>query len=166
MGRQFPGTAPSPAQPELEVLLSPILHSEVATGGLDLVAAGLAVLILAIVVQLRASVNPGLVGLGHLNIMSFNVNLADLIKQWAGLELIGRYLEAERLRRIDGIRSQVSREPGTGNILAWGGCNFHQRLLCSLQRVFRPCIERHHTRHSSRRDAWHMRTGVEVVNPA
>jgi hypothetical protein len=76
------------------------------------------VLLLAIVVQPQASVNPRLIGLGHLNIMSINVNLADLTKEWTLLELIGRYLEAERLRRIDGIKSQVPREPGTSNILA------------------------------------------------
>jgi hypothetical protein len=91
---------------------------------LDLLVAGLVVLLLVIVVQLRASINPGLVGLGLLNIMSINVNLAGLIEQWTVLGLIGRYLEAERLRRIDGTRSQVPREPGTGNILACEGCNF------------------------------------------
>ena len=76
---------------------------------LSVLVAGLVVLLLAIVVQLRASVNPGLVGLGLLNIMSFNVNLADLIKHWTVLDLTGRYLKSERLRRIDGIRSQRTR---------------------------------------------------------
>lgn len=72
---------------------------------LDLLVAGLVVLLPAIVIQLRASVNPGLVSLGLLNIMSFNVNLADLIKQWTVLDLIGGYPEAEGVRRIDGIRT-------------------------------------------------------------
>ena len=48
---------------------------------LDLLVAGLVALLLTIVVQLRASVNPGLVGFGLPNILSINVNLADLIKQ-------------------------------------------------------------------------------------
>jgi ATP-binding cassette subfamily C (CFTR/MRP) protein 1 len=53
---------------------------------LDLLVAGLAVLLVVIVVQLRASINPGLVGLGLLNIMTFNINLAELIKAWTMLE--------------------------------------------------------------------------------
>ena len=53
---------------------------------LDLLVAGLAVVLVIIVVQLRASISPGLVGLGLLNIMSFNWNLAELIKGWTMLE--------------------------------------------------------------------------------
>ena len=51
-----------------------------------LLVAGLAVLLVAIVVQLRATINPGLVGLGLLNVMSFNIQLAQLIKAWTTLE--------------------------------------------------------------------------------
>ena len=81
---------------------------------LDLLVTRLVVSLPAIVIQLRASVNPGLLSLGLLNIMSFNVNLADLIKQWTVLDPIGGYLEVEGVRRIDEIRTQVPREPGTG----------------------------------------------------
>ena len=53
---------------------------------LDLLVAGLAVLLVAIVVQVRATINPGLVGLGLLNVMSFNIQLAQLVKAWTTLE--------------------------------------------------------------------------------
>ena len=53
---------------------------------LDLLVAALAALLVVIVVQLRASINPGLVGLGLLNIISFSGDLAQLVKNWTQLE--------------------------------------------------------------------------------
>ena len=53
---------------------------------LDLMVAALAALLVTIVVQTRASINPGLVGLGLLNIISFSSNLAQVVKEWTLLE--------------------------------------------------------------------------------
>ena len=53
---------------------------------LDLMVAGLAALLVTIVVQTRASINPGLVGLGLLNIMTFSNELAEVVKEWTLLE--------------------------------------------------------------------------------
>jgi ATP-binding cassette, subfamily C (CFTR/MRP), member 1 len=54
---------------------------------LDLMVAALATVLMIIVVQLRHDISPGLVGLGMLNVMTFNTNLAGLIKNWTQLEI-------------------------------------------------------------------------------
>jgi ABC-type multidrug transport system fused ATPase/permease subunit len=49
---------------------------------LDLVVASLATVLMAIIISLRHKIDPGLVGLGLLNVMSFNSSLSDLVKMW------------------------------------------------------------------------------------
>jgi ATP-binding cassette, subfamily C (CFTR/MRP), member 1 len=49
---------------------------------LDLLVAALATILMAIIVSLRHRIDPGLVGLGLLNVMSFNTSLSDMIKMW------------------------------------------------------------------------------------
>lgn len=53
---------------------------------LDLIVASLAVVMVILIVTLRTKLDAGFVGLGLLNIMSFNETLADTIKQWTRLE--------------------------------------------------------------------------------
>lgn len=53
---------------------------------LDLIVAALAVIMVMLIVTLRTKLDPGLVGLGLLNIMSFNESLAETIKHWTRLE--------------------------------------------------------------------------------
>ncbi|KAL9105480.1 MAG: hypothetical protein Q9227_009360 [Pyrenula ochraceoflavens] len=53
---------------------------------LDLIVAALAVIMVILIVTLREKVNAGYVGIGLLNVMSFNEQLADLIKSWTRLE--------------------------------------------------------------------------------
>lgn len=53
---------------------------------LDLIVATLAVVMVILIVTLRTKLDAGLVGLGLLNIMSFNELLADTIKHWTKLE--------------------------------------------------------------------------------
>lgn len=54
---------------------------------LDLMVAALATILIMIVVGTRHEINPGLVGLGMLNVMTFNDNLTGLIKNWTQLEI-------------------------------------------------------------------------------
>jgi ATP-binding cassette subfamily C (CFTR/MRP) protein 1 len=54
---------------------------------LDLMVAALATILMMIVVRTRHEINPGLVGLGMLNVMTFNTNLTWLIKSWTQLEI-------------------------------------------------------------------------------
>ena len=78
---------------------------------LDLMVAALATILMMIVVKTRHEINPGLVGLGMLNVMTFNTNLTWLIKSWTQLEIsIGaiarirdfvRYTECEMKARED-----------------------------------------------------------------
>lgn len=53
---------------------------------LDLVVAGLAVVLMIVMVKLRGQLDPGLVGLALLNVTSFNVTLSMIIKFWTSLE--------------------------------------------------------------------------------
>jgi len=53
---------------------------------LDLTVAGLAVLLMVLIVNLREKLDPGLVGVALLNIMNFNLSLTEVIKQWTTLE--------------------------------------------------------------------------------
>jgi ATP-binding cassette subfamily C (CFTR/MRP) protein 1 len=54
---------------------------------LDLMVAALATILMMIVVGTRHEINPSLVGLGMLNVMTFNNNLTGLIKDWTQLEI-------------------------------------------------------------------------------
>ncbi len=54
---------------------------------LDLMVAALATILMMIVVGTRHEINAGLVGLGMLNVMTFNGNLTGLIKNWTQLEV-------------------------------------------------------------------------------
>ncbi len=54
---------------------------------LDLMVAALATILMMIVVGTRHEINPGLVGLGMLNVMTFNNNIAGLVKNWTQLEI-------------------------------------------------------------------------------
>jgi ATP-binding cassette subfamily C (CFTR/MRP) protein 1 len=53
---------------------------------LDLVVAGLAVILMVLMVKLRGQLDPGLVGVALLNVMSFNISLTRMIKFWTSLE--------------------------------------------------------------------------------
>ena len=53
---------------------------------MDLVVAGLAVVLMVMIVELRSSLSAGFVGLALLNVMNFNVSLAEVIKQWTMME--------------------------------------------------------------------------------
>lgn len=53
---------------------------------LDLLVAALAVILMVLVVKLRSDISGGFVGLALLNVMSFNENLATIIKEWTNLE--------------------------------------------------------------------------------
>ena len=53
---------------------------------LDLLVAGLAVVLMVLVVKLRTDISPGYVGLALLNVMNFNELLAQIIKNWTLLE--------------------------------------------------------------------------------
>lgn len=53
---------------------------------LDLLVAGLAVILMVLVVKLRTAISGGFVGLALLNVMSFNENLAMIIQMWTTLE--------------------------------------------------------------------------------
>jgi ATP-binding cassette subfamily C (CFTR/MRP) protein 1 len=49
---------------------------------MDLMVAALATILMVIIVSLRHKIDPGLVGLGLLNVMSFNTSLSQLIQMW------------------------------------------------------------------------------------
>ncbi|KAE8452148.1 hypothetical protein EG329_001615 [Mollisiaceae sp. DMI_Dod_QoI] len=49
---------------------------------LDLLVSAVAAILMVIIVSLRHKIDPGSVGLGLLNIMSFNTSLSNLIKMW------------------------------------------------------------------------------------
>jgi ATP-binding cassette, subfamily C (CFTR/MRP), member 1 len=53
---------------------------------LDLTVAGLTVVLMILVVKLRATINPGFVGLALVNVNGFNLSLTELIKAWTLLE--------------------------------------------------------------------------------
>lgn len=53
---------------------------------LDLLVAGLATVLMIIVVGLRKEIDPALVGLGLLNVMTFNVYLTALVQEWTQME--------------------------------------------------------------------------------
>jgi ATP-binding cassette, subfamily C (CFTR/MRP), member 1 len=53
---------------------------------LDLLVAALATILMIIVVQLRHEIDPGLVGLGLLNVISFNSSLTNLVQSWTTME--------------------------------------------------------------------------------
>ncbi|KAL2067058.1 hypothetical protein VTL71DRAFT_1482 [Oculimacula yallundae] len=53
---------------------------------LDLLVMVLAVILMSLVVKLRSEISAGFVGLALLNVMSFNENLAQIIKTWTNLE--------------------------------------------------------------------------------
>lgn len=53
---------------------------------LDMTVAGLAVVLMVLIVLLRERLDAGLVGLGLLNIMGFNLTLTAVISSWATLE--------------------------------------------------------------------------------
>jgi ATP-binding cassette subfamily C (CFTR/MRP) protein 1 len=53
---------------------------------LDLLVAALATILITIVVLLRHKIDPGFVGLGLLNVMSFNTSMSLLIKMWTMTE--------------------------------------------------------------------------------
>ena len=53
---------------------------------LDLIVAALAVILMVMVVKLRDKLDPGLVALALLNVMSFNNNLTAMIQMWTSLE--------------------------------------------------------------------------------
>ncbi|KAG4443574.1 hypothetical protein IFR05_000951 [Cadophora sp. M221] len=53
---------------------------------LDLLVMALAVILMSLVVKLRSEISAGFVGLALLNVMSFNENLANIIKTWTNLE--------------------------------------------------------------------------------
>jgi ATP-binding cassette subfamily C (CFTR/MRP) protein 1 len=53
---------------------------------LDLMVAGLAVILMVLVVKLRTDISPGYVGLALLNVMNFNEALASIIQNWTQLE--------------------------------------------------------------------------------
>ena len=49
---------------------------------MDLLGAAVATILMAIIVSLRHKIDPGLVGVGLLNVMSFNSSLSELITDW------------------------------------------------------------------------------------
>lgn len=53
---------------------------------LDLIVAGLAVILMVMIVKLREHLDPGFVALALLNVMSLNNNLTAIIQMWTGLE--------------------------------------------------------------------------------
>lgn len=53
---------------------------------LDLIVAALTVILMVMVVELRDKLDPGLVALALLNIMSFNNNLTAIVQMWTNLE--------------------------------------------------------------------------------
>jgi ATP-binding cassette, subfamily C (CFTR/MRP), member 1 len=53
---------------------------------LDLIVAGLAVVLMVMIVKLRDDLDPGFVALALLNVMSFNNNLTAVIQMWTALE--------------------------------------------------------------------------------
>jgi ATP-binding cassette, subfamily C (CFTR/MRP), member 1 len=53
---------------------------------LDIVVAALAVIVVALAVNLRSSTNPGLLGIALNNILIFNQSLAQLVTSWTNLE--------------------------------------------------------------------------------
>ena len=53
---------------------------------LDLVVAGLSVVLMVLVVKLRGKIDPGFVGLALVNVMGFNTTLTQVIRYWTALE--------------------------------------------------------------------------------
>jgi ATP-binding cassette, subfamily C (CFTR/MRP), member 1 len=53
---------------------------------LDLIVAALATILVIIVVTLRHEISPSLVGLGLLNVISFNSSLTNLVRSWTTME--------------------------------------------------------------------------------
>lgn len=53
---------------------------------LDLLVAGLAIVLMVIIIALKDSINSSLVGVGLVNVMAFNSNLSGLIQMWTMLE--------------------------------------------------------------------------------
>jgi ATP-binding cassette, subfamily C (CFTR/MRP), member 1 len=53
---------------------------------LDMIVAGLAIVLIAICVELRTTISPGLLGLALVNLMSFNIHLVAAVTNWTLLE--------------------------------------------------------------------------------
>lgn len=53
---------------------------------LDLVVAGLAVVLVAMAVSLRSRINPGFLGLALVNMMNLSHSLTNLVEYWTSLE--------------------------------------------------------------------------------
>jgi len=53
---------------------------------LDLTVAGIAIVLIAVSVETRHKIDPGLIGLALINIVSFSTNLKFLITNWTLLE--------------------------------------------------------------------------------
>lgn len=74
---------------------------------LDLMVAGLSVLLMVLIVILRENLEAGLVGVALLNIMNFSLSLTEVIKQWTTLET--------SLGAVARVRSFVTETPHEHN---------------------------------------------------
>lgn len=89
---------------------------------LDLTVAGLAVILMVVIVRLRQSLDAGLVGVALLNIMNFNISLTEVIKQWTTLETslgaISRIKTSSMIHRLNTSRKRPNQCPTIGHHVA------------------------------------------------
>lgn len=84
---------------------------------LDLLVAGLAIILMVVIIALRDNIDAGLVGVGLVNVMAFNGNLTALIQMWTMLETsIGAIARVRGFLRNTASenRAQESVVPATG----------------------------------------------------
>jgi ATP-binding cassette, subfamily C (CFTR/MRP), member 1 len=97
---------------------------------LDLLVAGLATVLMVIVVSLRKVIDPALVGLGLLNVMTFNVYLTALVQMWTQMEtsigmLLHGYGISSRLQRMNARMRRVWSRRKSGPMRApWRSAHF------------------------------------------
>ncbi|MCJ1311373.1 hypothetical protein MMC25_005044 [Agyrium rufum] len=78
---------------------------------LDLVVAGLATILMVLMVKLRGTISPAYVGLALLNVMDFNLALTTIVKSWTQLETsIGAI---SRLRTFEADTENENKLPET-----------------------------------------------------
>lgn len=79
---------------------------------LDLVVAGLAVVLVGMAVGLRSSINPGFLGLALVNMMSLSHSLTNLVEHWTNLETslgaIARIKDFAENTPVEGSTEQAS----------------------------------------------------------
>lgn len=81
---------------------------------LDMIVAGLAIVLISICVELRTTIDPGLLGLALVNLMSFNIHLVAAVTNWTLLETsigaVSRVRQFERQTPIEHTAADIYTE--------------------------------------------------------